>query len=102
MGCKISDLDFADDIAPDAASAQQLLTRLATNAAVCGPDINPQETEYMVLGDLPPMHIGTQQAKQVTDNRYLGVHTDTDADITMRTGQAWATMRQHQHGVPRR
>jgi hypothetical protein len=75
---------------------QSLISTLETNSAQCGLDINQTKTQFMVLGNLPAptLTVSAGQLEQVFDYKYLGVHIDIDADITMRIAQAWAVMRQ--------
>jgi hypothetical protein len=98
-GLRISDLDYADDIAllaENAADAQSLLNRLATYGGQIGLRINAGKTEFMTMNttDQIQLLVNDTPIKQVSDFKYLGSIISNDGkakkDIQHRISNAIA------------
>ena len=99
---KLSDLEFADDIATlnntlDGCSV--LCQRIADTAAQHGLLFNLYKTKYMVSNHTRPMRysytvtINGTHLKEVPDFKYPGVYIATTAhDISVRKALAWKAM----------
>ena len=92
---RLSDLDFADDIAltlDTLQEAQSLLTSVETAAANVGLHLNATKTEMIVYNQQIEMinSLNGEQIKSVDDFKYLGSWIDnTYKDIKVRKAQAW-------------
>ena len=96
---KISDLDFADDIAllsDDMPAAQELLTRVEAECSKTGLHLNAKKTEFMAYNTdcQTPLSTSTgDQLKQVKDFKYLGARMEsTERDIRERKALAWRAL----------
>ena len=97
-GLRLTDLDYADDLALTAdqlCDAQDLLTSLKNAAARVGLLLNTKKTEYLTINEeeshLPICSKDGTQLKEVSDFRYLGSYVaDTKKDFSTRKGQAWS------------
>jgi hypothetical protein len=94
---RVTDLDFADDLALTADTieqVQQLLSDLETAAAHVGLAMNASKTEYMTINipDAAPVNsISGYQIKQVDDFKYLGSYiAESRKDFNTRKGMAWS------------
>jgi exonuclease III len=94
---KVTDLDFADDLAlisDTIEKAQRLLHDLETAASDIGLHVNDLKTEFMLVNiDDPEPAITTldgKALKQVQDFKYLGSYiADSRKDFNTRKGMAW-------------
>jgi hypothetical protein len=94
---KVTDLDFADDLAlisDTIEKAQRLLHDLETAASDIGLHVNDLKTEFMLINiDDPEPAITTldgKALKQVQDFKYLGSYiADSRKDFNTRKGMAW-------------
>ena len=94
---KISDTEFADDIALIADSiqeVQELLTEVETVAADVGLRMNETKTKYMVanMSDHDPIYAASGSRIELVENfLYLGSWLkDSETDIKVRKAKAWA------------
>ena len=95
---KISDLDYADDIAlleDTITGAQSLLTRVEKACQAIGLYLNAVKTKYIHLN--PTSNVGLSASdktpiEKVDDFNYLGSYCDTDHDISVRTALAWGAL----------
>ena len=96
---KLSDLDFADDIAllsDSLADAQAMLNRVEQSCQAVGLHLNSTKTKFMHIN--PKANPGQLKSSKnepidlVSDFKYLGGYTETKHDIKCRTGQAWAAL----------
>ena len=96
---KLSDLDFADDIAllsDSLADAQAMLNRVEQSCQAVGLHLNSTKTKFMHIN--PKANAGQLKSSKnepielVSDFKYLGGYTATKYDIKYRTGQAWAAL----------
>jgi hypothetical protein len=103
---RITDLDFADDIALVAESfetAQAMLDAVNTEASLAGLRINLVKTKVLVRGDLEraepirSLLLNGSQLERVTDFKYLGsLAASVEGDINARSASAAAAVGQLQ------
>lgn len=93
---KITDLDFADDIAllsDEIQQAQQLLQQIEISSAKVGLHLNAKKTEYMSYNQPINIELKTRRntaLKAVGDFKYLGAWMScSEKDINIRKAQAW-------------
>ena len=93
---KITDLDFADDIAlisDEIQQAQKLLSQIEISSAKVGLHLNAKKTEYMLYNQPVIDEIKTRNnvtLKAVDDFKYLGAWmSSSEKDIKVRKAQAW-------------
>ena len=93
----VSDLDFADDLAllnEEMEQAQEVLTRLETEAERVGLYCNAKKTVFQAFNQEQPISImakNGERLKEVDDFKYLGGRTQsTSADISVRKALAWS------------
>ena len=93
---KVTDLDFADDIALISNlidESQRLLNDVETAASKVGLHLNAKKTEVMIFNQ-PNMDILSQSGEKikiVNDFKYLGSYVDDpEKDIKCRKAQAWS------------
>jgi hypothetical protein len=96
-GIRISDLDYADDIAllsTSESEAQRMLSNVAAEALKVGLAINVSKTEFIATNFDTPVSISLNNVplNKVIDYRYLGSYLSSDTDLNARIGQAWKTM----------
>ena len=96
---KLSDLDFADDIAllsDDMEAAQQLLLQVEGECMKVGLHLNAKKTEVMLfnIGEHPPLlTTGGVRLEEVLDFKYLGSRMQgSELDIKVRKGMAWRAL----------
>jgi hypothetical protein len=94
---RISDLDYADDIAllsTTEAEAQTMLSNVAAQALRVGLAINISKTEFIATNFDTPVSLSLNNVplNKVDDYRYLGSFLSSDTDVAARVGQAWRTM----------
>ena len=94
----ITDLDFADDLAlltEEIAQAQEVLSRLETEARKVGLQCNAKKTELQAFNHNTPVTIKTldgAKIKSVNNFKYLGAWTKKTAkDFAVRKALAWST-----------
>ena len=93
---KITDADYADDIAllsDFVQDAQIILHNLETASKEVGLYLNAKKTEYMCFnqdGDIKTLD--GEQIQKVTQFTYLGSNTNTEKDITIRIAKAWKAL----------
>ncbi|KAI8503453.1 hypothetical protein Bbelb_184240 [Branchiostoma belcheri] len=100
---RLTDLDFADDIALTAESQltlQDMTTSAETEAGKVGLRISCQKTKAMQVGDQQTntnLHISGEPVENVRQFTYLGstmtAEGDTDTDISARIGKAASVFR---------
>ncbi|XP_078682384.1 uncharacterized protein LOC144916861 [Branchiostoma floridae x Branchiostoma belcheri] len=100
---RLTDLDFADDIALTAESQltlQDMTTSAETEAGKVGLRISCQKTKVMQVGDQQTntnLHISGEPVENVRQFTYLGstmtAEGDTDTDISARIGKAASVFR---------
>ena len=93
---KISDTDFADDIAlvtNTVKEAEELMREVEAVSACVGLRMNEQKTKYLVENIHEPeeiTNIGGQKVELVNDFLYLGAKIrNSEEDITTRKKKAW-------------
>ena len=95
---KVTDLDFADDLALIADTIEQvqhLLSDLETAAHQVGLSMNASKTEFMTI-NIPPgsssvTSVSGRQIQHVEDFKYLGSYVaDSRKDFNTRKGMAWS------------
>ena len=93
---KITDLDFADDIAllsDEIQQAQQLLQQIEISSAKVGLHLNAKKTEYMSYNQPINIELKTRRntvLKAVGGFKYLGAWMSCcEKDIKIRKAQAW-------------
>ena len=93
----ITDLDFADDLAlltEEMEQAQEVLTRMETEAAKVGLKCNARKTELQIFNQTEPVQIKTlsgEEIKIVNNFKYLGAWTEsTEKDLKIRKALAWS------------
>ena len=93
----ITDLDFADDLAlltEEIVQAQEILTRLETEAIKVGLQCNGKKTELQAFNHDTPVKIKTldgTEIKSVKNFKYLGAWTEsTIKDFAVRKALAWS------------
>ena len=96
---KLTDTDFADDIALFSDSiedAQSLLTLVVNAAKSVGLNINEDKTEYMTI-NIPnntELQANGKTLNRVDNFKYLGSWVEnTSKDLKIRKGQAWTAIR---------
>ena len=94
---KITDLLFADDIAllaNEIWQAQELLSRVESEAAKVGLAVNAKKTEFMAFNFSEPIEIktiGGSKLKEVLNFKYLGGWMNsTENDFNIRKALAWS------------
>ena len=103
-GQKLSDLDFADDIAALAETTrdpQSFVSEIGTSAAITGRNISAKKTKNMLAGTHPPptsVYIDRKKVEVVDDFTYLGnsinSNGDMDKELDCRVGKAAAASNQ--------
>ena len=93
---KISDTDFADDIAlitDDIADAEILMQEVEKMAATAGLHMNESKTKFMTVNIENPSTLTSVSGKNiehVEDFTYLGCKIkESESDIRVRKGKAW-------------
>ena len=98
---KITDLDFADDIALFAESgnmAQDMLDAVEREAEIVGLIINREKTEYLMIGDWDSypeftLRIRSGEIVKVADFKYLGsLVVSSSVDFRKRKLLAWVAL----------
>ena len=96
---KLTDTDFADDIALFSDSieeAQSLLTLVVNAAKSVGLNINEDKTEYITI-NIPnntELQANGKTLNRVDNFKYLGSWVEnTSKDLKIRKGQAWTAIR---------
>ena len=95
---KITDADYADDIAllsDNNVNAQKLLHLLEETAAIIGLHTNAVKTEYMCYHqvDNPIETLNRIDLKKVNDFVYLGSNiASTEKDVLIRMSKAWSAL----------
>ena len=95
---KITDTDFADDIAllsDFTEDGQLLLLRVERAAAQIGLHVNETKTEYIIYNQLPTDIITLEghKLKEVTDFQYLGAWISNSAkDMGVRIAKPWSVL----------
>jgi Reverse transcriptase (RNA-dependent DNA polymerase) len=92
----LSDLEFADDIAlvaETAEEAQKMLNSVDREARLAGLRINILKTKWMVFGDLAAssfnLFVSGQKIEKVNDFKYLGSYiSSTSSDVAARKSAA--------------
>ena len=97
---RITDMAFADDIvlvSETAEAANTFFNNVALHARRVGLVVNDKKTQYVQIGCVSPGDIAIKHADkriaEVAEYRYLGCWTNTSKEVSVRTGQAWETMR---------
>jgi hypothetical protein len=99
-GVKVTDTDFADDIAffsDSFVNMQSMLDRLELYAGMVNLSINRKKTEFMLFGEWPHLdcsnsrlHLFDGEINHVDDFKYLGAWVrSSDSDMRRRKGLAW-------------
>jgi hypothetical protein len=103
---RLTDLDFADDIAllaESTKSLQEMTTALEAQSSKVGLQISHEKTKFMqycdlALPDLVPITVGQQQLTEVDQFTYLGSlirnDGDSEVDVVCRIGKASAIFNQ--------
>ena len=99
---KLSDLEFADDIATLTNTLEEstiLCQRIADTAALYGLHFNLSKTKYMALNHTRPMRytdtvtVNGSRLDEVPDFKYLGAYIASTAhDISVRKALSWTAM----------
>ena len=94
---KITDVDYADDLAALSDSiedATKLLIEIEKAAKQIGLHINEGKTEFMAFNQTGTIEsLEGKTIKRVDDFTYLGSHlASTEKDIIIRIGKAWAAL----------
>ena len=95
---RLSDLDYADDIAlieDEIIAAQELLTAVEKACQDVGLFLNAPKTKYMHINPSSNSQLISSDGsiiECVDDFRYLGSFSDTDHDMEVRIGQAWSAL----------
>lgn len=96
---KITDADYADDIAvltDNLDEATKLLHNIEQQAMVIGLYVNTAKTEYICLNqDISAgmKSLNGDEVKHVNDFKYLGSYiSSTENDVNIRLGKSWAAL----------
>ena len=96
---KITDADYADDIAvltDYLDEATKLLHNIEQQAMVIGLYVNTAKTEYMCLNQdisASTKSLNGDEVKHVNDFKYLGSYiSSTENDVNIRLGKLWAAL----------
>ena len=98
---KITDVDYADDLAVltnNVQDAMSLLHKIEEAASEIGLYINAKKTEYIIVNldqTIELRDCNGKLIKVVTDFKYLGSYiASTERDIEIRLGKAWGALNQ--------
>ena len=95
---KITDVDYADDLAvlADLKDATLLLHNIERTAMEIGLNINAEKTEFMGMNQNTSQGMSSlsgDKIKQVEDFKYLGSYVEsTEQDVNIRLGKAWGAL----------
>jgi hypothetical protein len=96
---KITDVDYADDLAvttDDLKDATALLQNIEKTALEIGLHINAEKTEFICLNQDSSVGMKStngKNIKQVDDFKYLGSYiSSTEHDVNVRLGKAWGAL----------
>ena len=96
--CRLSDMDYADDIAQfdnRIKEAVLLLHKVESASTSSGLFLNPSKTKHVHINPSANDSVFSSERSQienVADFKYLGSYTNSQHDIQCRKAQAWAAV----------